>query len=196
MRSRMTWKAGPGSTTQSGVPSAIVPVIIGKGGVEKIGEFITKVKDKNSNVKLMGFGHRVYKNYDPRAKIIKVHCDKLLKVLKVQQVHKEHKELQVLKVPLEQLVLKVLKVLLAEQDQQVLKVLEQVAQTDASRAVRSRALDIIEAEDGLTVSDNSPIAPGETRTVDVHIAHLRNKLANGGITIETVWGVGYKLLTD
>ena len=40
------------------------------GGVAKIGEFITKVKDKNSTVKLMGFGHRVYKNYDPRAKIM------------------------------------------------------------------------------------------------------------------------------
>jgi len=36
------------------------------GGVEKIGDFIAKVKDKNSSVKLMGFGHRVYKNYDPR----------------------------------------------------------------------------------------------------------------------------------
>src|SRR6187455_2812551 len=40
------------------------------GGVEKIGEFIKQVKDKNSNVKLMGFGHRVYKNYDPRAKLM------------------------------------------------------------------------------------------------------------------------------
>lgn len=35
---------------------------------------------------------------------------------------------------------------------------------------------------------------GETRTVDVHIAHLRNRLAGTGVTIETVWGVGYKLL--
>jgi citrate synthase len=41
-------------------------------------DFIAKVKDKNSNVKLMGFGHRVYKNFDPRAKIIKVACDKVL----------------------------------------------------------------------------------------------------------------------
>jgi citrate synthase len=41
-----------------------------KGGVAKIGEFIKEVKDKNSNVKLMGFGHRVYKNYDPRAKLM------------------------------------------------------------------------------------------------------------------------------
>src|ERR1700675_3415407 len=36
-----------------------------QGGMAKIGEFIAKVKDKNSNIRLMGFGHRVYKNYDP-----------------------------------------------------------------------------------------------------------------------------------
>jgi citrate synthase len=41
-----------------------------QGGIAKIGEFIKQVKDKNSNVKLMGFGHRVYKNYDPRAKLM------------------------------------------------------------------------------------------------------------------------------
>ena len=41
-----------------------------QGGVAKLGEFIKKVKDKNSGVKLMGFGHRVYKNYDPRAKLM------------------------------------------------------------------------------------------------------------------------------
>src|SRR5687768_7676036 len=41
-----------------------------QGGVDKLGEFIKKVKDKNSGVKLMGFGHRVYKNYDPRAKLM------------------------------------------------------------------------------------------------------------------------------
>jgi DNA-binding response OmpR family regulator len=35
---------------------------------------------------------------------------------------------------------------------------------------------------------------GQTRTVDVHIAHLRTKLAGSGIEIETVWGVGYKLV--
>ena len=37
--------------------------------------FIAKVKDKNSGVKLMGFGHRVYKNFDPRATILKQACD-------------------------------------------------------------------------------------------------------------------------
>ncbi len=45
--------------------------------------FIAAAKDKNSGQKLMGFGHRVYKNYDPRAKIIKKACDDILKVLNV-----------------------------------------------------------------------------------------------------------------
>ncbi|HEU4622153.1 MAG TPA: citrate synthase [Burkholderiaceae bacterium] len=49
-----------------------------EGGVERIGEFIAKVKDKNSNVRLMGFGHRVYKNYDPRAKLMRETCKEVL----------------------------------------------------------------------------------------------------------------------
>jgi citrate synthase len=52
-----------------------------QGGLEKIGDFITKVKDKNSNVKLMGFGHRVYKNYDPRAKLMRETCYEVLNEL-------------------------------------------------------------------------------------------------------------------
>jgi citrate synthase len=55
-----------------------------QGGVEKIGEFITKVKDKSSNVKLMGFGHRVYKNYDPRAKLMRETCHEVLQELGLQ----------------------------------------------------------------------------------------------------------------
>ncbi len=51
------------------------------GGVAKVGEFMEKVKDKNSGVKLMGFGHRVYKNYDPRAKLMQETCDEVLKEL-------------------------------------------------------------------------------------------------------------------
>ncbi|HYG21473.1 MAG TPA: citrate synthase [Verrucomicrobiae bacterium] len=46
-------------------------------------KFITAAKDKNSGKRLMGFGHRVYKNYDPRAKIIKQACDEVLAKLKV-----------------------------------------------------------------------------------------------------------------
>ncbi len=51
------------------------------GGVAKVGEFIEKVKDKNSTVKLMGFGHRVYKNYDPRAKLMRETCHEVLEAL-------------------------------------------------------------------------------------------------------------------
>ena len=51
------------------------------GGVAKIGEFITKVKDKNSSVRLMGFGHRVYKNHDPRAKLMRETCYEVLNEL-------------------------------------------------------------------------------------------------------------------
>jgi citrate synthase len=55
--------------------------IQGMGGVEKIGDFIRQVKDKNSTVKLMGFGHRVYKNYDPRAKLMRETCHEVLEAL-------------------------------------------------------------------------------------------------------------------
>lgn len=48
------------------------------GGVEKIGDFINQVKDKSSKVRLMGFGHRVYKNYDPRAKLMQQTCKEVL----------------------------------------------------------------------------------------------------------------------
>jgi citrate synthase len=48
------------------------------GGIAKVGEFMEKAKDKNSGVKLMGFGHRVYKNYDPRAKLMQETCKEVL----------------------------------------------------------------------------------------------------------------------
>ena len=51
------------------------------GSVDKIPEFIAKVKDKNSGVKLMGFGHRVYKNFDPRAKLMRETCHEVLNEL-------------------------------------------------------------------------------------------------------------------
>ncbi len=49
-----------------------------QGGVAKVGQFMEQVKDKNSGVKLMGFGHRVYKNYDPRAKLMQETCNEVL----------------------------------------------------------------------------------------------------------------------
>jgi citrate synthase len=51
------------------------------GSVENIPAFIEKVKDKNSGVKLMGFGHRVYKNFDPRAKLMRETCHEVLEEL-------------------------------------------------------------------------------------------------------------------
>ncbi|WP_354685961.1 citrate synthase [Cupriavidus necator] len=51
------------------------------GSVDNIGEFIKQVKDKNSGVRLMGFGHRVYKNYDPRAKLMRETCHEVLEEL-------------------------------------------------------------------------------------------------------------------
>ncbi|MHA3703934.1 citrate synthase [Jatrophihabitans sp. YIM 134969] len=49
-----------------------------------VGEFVRKVKDKQDGVKLMGFGHRVYKNYDPRATIVKATADRVLSELGVR----------------------------------------------------------------------------------------------------------------
>jgi citrate synthase len=51
------------------------------GGVDRLGDFIAKVKDKSSGIKLMGFGHRVYKNYDPRAKLMRETCHEVLNEL-------------------------------------------------------------------------------------------------------------------
>jgi citrate synthase len=51
------------------------------GSVDNIPKFIEQVKDKNSGVKLMGFGHRVYKNYDPRAKLMRETCHEVLNEL-------------------------------------------------------------------------------------------------------------------
>ncbi len=54
------------------------------GSPERIPEFIRQVKDKHSSVKLMGFGHRVYKNYDPRAKLMRETCHDVLEELGLQ----------------------------------------------------------------------------------------------------------------
>ncbi|QEA11633.1 citrate synthase [Comamonas flocculans] len=55
------------------------------GGIAKVGEFMEQVKDKNSGVKLMGFGHRVYKNYDPRAKLMQETCNEVLAELGLEK---------------------------------------------------------------------------------------------------------------
>lgn len=51
------------------------------GDISRVGEYIKKAKDKNSGFRLMGFGHRVYKNYDPRAKLMRETCHEVLNEL-------------------------------------------------------------------------------------------------------------------
>lgn len=54
------------------------------GSVERIPEFIARAKDKNDPFRLMGFGHRVYKNYDPRATVMRESCHEVLKELNLK----------------------------------------------------------------------------------------------------------------
>ena len=54
------------------------------GDVSRVGEYIKKSKDKDSGFRLMGFGHRVYKNYDPRAKLMRETCHEVLGELGLQ----------------------------------------------------------------------------------------------------------------
>lgn len=67
-----------------GANEAVLKMLAEIGSVENIPSFIEKVKDKNSGVKLMGFGHRVYKNFDPRAKIMQATCHEVLKELGIK----------------------------------------------------------------------------------------------------------------
>ena len=67
-----------------GANEAVLKMLGEIGSVENIPAFIEKVKDKNSGVKLMGFGHRVYKNFDPRAKIMQATCHEVLTELGIK----------------------------------------------------------------------------------------------------------------
>lgn len=55
------------------------------GSVDRIPEFVARAKDKSDPFRLMGFGHRVYKNYDPRAKVMRNSCHEVLDALGVEQ---------------------------------------------------------------------------------------------------------------
>jgi citrate synthase len=61
-----------------GANEAALNMLMEIGHVDNIPKFVEQVKDKNSNVRLMGFGHRVYKNYDPRAKVMQQACHEVL----------------------------------------------------------------------------------------------------------------------
>jgi citrate synthase len=64
-----------------GANEAVVKMLGEIGSVDRIPEFIEKAKDKDSHSRLMGFGHRVYKNYDPRAGVLKESADEVLELL-------------------------------------------------------------------------------------------------------------------
>jgi citrate synthase len=61
-----------------GANEAVLAMLEQIGTVENVPKYLAKAKDKNDNFRLMGFGHRVYKNFDPRAKIIRAMCHKVL----------------------------------------------------------------------------------------------------------------------
>ncbi|WP_020647707.1 citrate synthase [Solimonas variicoloris] len=69
--------------SHGGANEAVLNMLDEIGDVKHVQGFMDKVKDKQSGVRLMGFGHRVYKNFDPRATIIREQCHKVLKALNV-----------------------------------------------------------------------------------------------------------------
>jgi citrate synthase len=64
-----------------GANEAVLDMLDGIGSVANIDKFLSRVKDKHDSVRLMGFGHRVYKNFDPRARIIRGMCYRVLEKL-------------------------------------------------------------------------------------------------------------------
>jgi citrate synthase len=84
-----------------GANEAVLDMLDGIGSVANIDNFLARVKDKNDNVRLMGFGHRVYKNFDPRAKIIRGMCYRVL-----EKMGKTHNPLFELALKLEEIALK------------------------------------------------------------------------------------------
>ena len=67
-----------------GANEEVIEMLQEIGTKDKIPEFINRAKDKNDPFRLMGFGHRVYKNYDPRAAVLKKSCDEVLAELGVK----------------------------------------------------------------------------------------------------------------
>lgn len=66
-----------------GANEACLKMLAQIGSVDRIPEFIAKAKDKNDPFRLMGFGHRVYKNFDPRAKVMRETCHEVLSDLNI-----------------------------------------------------------------------------------------------------------------
>ena len=67
-----------------GANEAVLKMLAEIGHVDNVKPFLETVKDKNNHARLMGFGHRVYKNYDPRAKIMQQSCHEVLRELGIK----------------------------------------------------------------------------------------------------------------
>jgi citrate synthase len=67
-----------------GANEAVLKMLMQIGSKDKIPEIIKRAKDKSDNFRLMGFGHRVYKNYDPRAKVMQQTCREVLSELGIK----------------------------------------------------------------------------------------------------------------
>ena len=67
-----------------GANEAVLDMLEEIGDVSNIDTFVAKAKDKNDPFRLMGFGHRVYKNFDPRAKVMRETCDEVLNLLGIE----------------------------------------------------------------------------------------------------------------
>ena len=86
--------------SHGGANEAVLNMLEKISSVDNIPKFIAKAKDKNDPFRLMGFGHRVYKNYDPRAKVLKTSCDEILK-----EFHDENNQLLKIAAELEKIAL-------------------------------------------------------------------------------------------
>jgi citrate synthase len=87
--------------SHGGANEAVLNMLQEIGSKQNIGPFLSRVKDKADHTRLMGFGHRVYKNYDPRAKIMRQTCHEVLTTLGVA-----HDPLLELAMEMEQIALK------------------------------------------------------------------------------------------
>ena len=70
--------------SHGGANEAALDMLAEIGSVDRIPEYVAKAKDKNDPFRLMGFGHRVYKNYDPRARVMQKTCHEVLKEMGIK----------------------------------------------------------------------------------------------------------------
>ncbi len=73
--------------SHGGANEAVVKMLGEIGSEDKVDEAVKRAKDKDDPFRLMGFGHRVYKNFDPRAKVMKEACDEVLAELGIDDPH-------------------------------------------------------------------------------------------------------------